>query len=272
MPGLLSDDGYIYQRKVIIHVILEHLLNSELAECHIELECVLVSDTDTTYSLDFHIKTNGNKQKYYEVKNKQKLYQKGLLRPVINNFNHTFQSLTGAETEFHLIHSSQLRGDYLPELHMPTKKEEALIKIDPSYSHDFCERFFARQITDDIDLNLDCSDLELRSISIINKILKQFNIHQYGAAEAVYNAIRTCFENIESQEAQRLKQRISSQLGLSFPVRNAVAIPLFDLLDFGGSLFDKISSKRTFQNRTEAINAFYAQFSVPAISVRPNQI
>jgi hypothetical protein len=86
MTGLLSDDGFIYQRKVIIYHIIEELIKGNLAECRIELGLIANSESEEAYSLDFYIKTNENKHKFYEIKNQGSLYLKSELKPVIDNF------------------------------------------------------------------------------------------------------------------------------------------------------------------------------------------
>jgi hypothetical protein len=266
MPGLLSDDGYIFQRKVIIYWLLELLLNKDLAECQIELKCTLQGEEDATYSLDFFIKTNGGKSKFYEVKKKNFLYQKNQLKPIINDFYQLYTDYQPNDTEFVLVHACQIHGKYLEKLHsVGTGKNEAIKEMNEDCPDDFCERVVVKQMLDEIHPNLLNSDIDLRSIAMIDRILKEYNVNEYGAAEAVYHSFRACFENIESREAAKIKERVANQLNVGFPIEESVTIPLNDLLDHNNSFFDKISSR--FLDRVSAINDFYAKFSIPDVAV-----
>jgi|GEM_PF-5244488 len=267
MTGLLSDDGFIYQRKVIIYHIIEELIKGNLAECRIELGLIANSELDEDYSLDFYIKTNENKHKFYEVKNRGSLYLKSEIKPVICNFYKLFVSIQSQDCEFILIHASQIKGKYLEKIHFTdnTKKYEAVKELLGNNNvQDFSDKVFVKQILDDIDVNLTVSGFELRCISMINKILKRYNIQRYGVAESIYHSIRTCYENLVSEASNKIKKRINSG-NQPFPLKESVQISLESLLNFDNSIIDNISPK--FPNRDDALNDFYGKFSIPKVSI-----
>ncbi len=268
MTGLLSDDGFIYQRKVIIYHVLEELLNINLAECRIKLVLIENSESDETYNLDFFIKTNENKHKYYEVKNKGSLYLKSELTPIISSFYKLYKSTQSVDCQYILIHSSQIKGQYLENMHFTdiTNKHEAINKLlSVNVEKDFADRVYCKQILDEIDVNLTSSFLELRCTGLIDKMLKRYNILRYGSAESIYHALRTCYENLVSEASVKIKKRIVSS-NQAFPIKESVVISLYKLVDFNNSIIDEISKRNRFSDRDEAVNDFYSKFGVPGLN------
>lgn len=264
MTGLLSDDGYIYQRKVVIYHIIEQLIKENLAECKIELCLIANSESNETYSLDFLIKTNDNKYKYFEVKKRKSLYLRKELKPIMLNFQNLYKSLD-YDCEFILVYSSQTKylleklGDKL----LPTRKSAIEQIIGNTTEDDFIKKITIKQMIDDIDPNTKVSGLELQSIMMIDQILKRYNIQRYCFSNIIYNALRVCYEGLVAEASNKYKAKINSG-NQKYPIKQAVNIKLEKLLNYPQSLVDKISTR--FKDRDEALRDFCNKYSLPSLT------
>lgn len=268
MPGLLSDDGYIYQRKIVIYYLLDALISKKFADCKIELQYnkVLSESDNPSFSIDFEIKLNNGMSRFYEVKNSQLLHRKDKLKNILLNFYEKFSNSSDKNNiEFFILHSCQLKGSYLEKLHSEdiSIREDTIKKITGINDTNFSSKVGIRQIIDVIDTNIESGVIDLMSISVIDKILKECGVMVYGAAESVYQAIRTCFENLQNEQSTLLKKK-KYQSKLTYPLKEeGVLISFEKIIDHANSFIDKIQLVKINKKREDFINDFYTTFSVP---------
>lgn len=270
MPGLLADAGFIYQRKVILYHLLEAILNCELAECKIEIVIRISSDLTESFSLDFFLKKNTSGLiRFYEVKDQKSFYLKSKLRPVIKNFYQVYSQRNPSDCEFVIVHSAQIKV-FLEKLYSTQEiKIEAIKQIIGNVSalEDFAGKVIMKQMIDDIDVNVQKSNIDLRSTAIIDSILKECTVSEYGCADSTYQALRVCYENLVQEKANFLKSRIQGTRSIR-PLEEGVEISVEKLLTFSNSFIDKICSKFPNRSRNEIIRDFYTRFNLPQIPIQ----
>lgn len=262
MAGILPDAGFIYQRKVFIYYFLEFIYKHDLSECQLELTLKRETKLKRSYkySIDFSILTNSGINHYFEVKDRKNLHLADELKPIFINFYETYKRNSN-NVRFMLIHSWDEKNN-LSNLYFESTKEETLKLLinSPDYKEEFTSLTFPYLMHNRKDQNLDLTELDLRSIGLIDLILKQVNVKRYGYANTIYTALNLFLENQVVNKADELKRILNTKIP-KIPNKESINLKIDKLLLFENCFIDKLSNNHA--SRGETFDKFCSYFNIP---------
>jgi hypothetical protein len=153
----------------------------------------------------------------------------------------------------------------LSKLYDPIKKTTAINRMigDIRDLEEFCDSITIKHMHNEVDSNLYKSEIDLRSIGLIDKILKEYDICRCDYAESIYESSILFFENSIMSKANGRK-KFSQKRYQNYPTHDSIIVNLKDFLDTNNGFVDKIySEKKSKPSKNDKIQEFCTRFNIP---------